>query len=74
VQLYTQPHDRVRAGLALRYMDQELDRLFARHACYAKHYPIFQFVNLARILPYCKSTVLRQHVERSIESLVASHV
>ena len=74
VQLYSQPHDRVRCGLALRFMDEELDRLFKRHASYVKHYPIFQFVNLARILPYCKTLALREHVERSIQSLVENHV
>lgn len=73
-QLYRQSYDQVRVNLALRFMDRTLDELFSRHDFYRNHYPIFQFVNLARILPYCQTPALRQHVERSIETLVKTYV
>jgi hypothetical protein len=73
-QLYRQPYDTIRTSLALKFMDARLDQLFKRRDFYVRHYPIFQYVNLARILPYCKTPQLLQHVERSMQTLVEHHV
>lgn len=73
-QLYRHEYDKVRTLLALKYLDRRCDELFSRHPFYARHYPIFQFVNLARVLPYCETPQLRAYVESCIQELVRSHV
>lgn len=73
-QLYRQSYDRVRVALALRFMDRTLEDLFAGYDFYRQHYPVFQFLNLARILPYCQTQELRQHVEHNIQTLVKTYV
>ena len=73
-QLYRQPFDKVRTELALRYMDQRVHEMFSRHDFYRRHYAIFQFVNLARVLPYCQTPQLQQHVVRCLKTVVEQHV
>jgi tRNA A-37 threonylcarbamoyl transferase component Bud32 len=73
-QLYRHEYDRVRTMLALKFLDRRFDELFSRHAFYTRHYPIFQFVNLARVLPYCETVELRTHIENSMKNLMTIHV
>jgi hypothetical protein len=69
-QLYRQPYDPVRTALALKYLDRKFEQLFSRYGFYTEHYRIFQFINLARILPYCETSDLQLYVEKCIKDLL----
>lgn len=53
LQLYQAEFNWPRVQIALRYLDQRIDEAFRRFDWYCRHYELFQFVNLMRVLPYC---------------------
>ena len=39
--------------IALRYLDRHIKAGFLPYEWYGRHYDLFQFVSLMRVLPYC---------------------
>ncbi len=74
LQLYKLPCDYVRTQLALKYLDDRFQKQFQAYEFYRNHYSIFQFLNLARILPYCHTDERRRHVLSSFQRVVNDYV
>jgi hypothetical protein len=53
LQLYQSEFNWPRIQISLRYLDQKIDAAFRRYDWYKRHYDLFQFINLMRVLPYC---------------------
>lgn len=53
LQLYQAEFNWPRIQISLRYLDQKIDAAFRPHEWYRRHYELFQFINLMRVLPYC---------------------
>ena len=51
--IYTEKHDKIKTKLSLQYLDEKLVNYFSNFEFF-KHYKLFQFMNLLRILPYAR--------------------
>jgi hypothetical protein len=70
--MYTLPFDRTKLHVAMEYLDRAIDNAFSELTWYKSNYPLFQLINLLRILPYCKDSQARQNVCSHVEQLLAS--
>lgn len=70
-QLYTRPFHEPKLNIVLDYMDNKIVEKFQQYDFF-KYYPIFQIVNLLRILPYAKNSEiicnLNSHIYNILEN------
>jgi hypothetical protein len=66
--IHSQKHDRIKTQLSLDYIDKKIEEQFCGFEFF-KHYKLFQFMNLVRILPYAKQTKTSNFIMRQICSL-----
>jgi hypothetical protein len=69
LQLYQADFNLPRVQIALRYLDQKIEASFATHDWY-RHYDLFQFINLMRILPYCVESKTSELITRALDSML----
>lgn len=62
--------DKNKISIILEYMDKILKTHFNKYDFYIKHYKLFQFLNFARILPYCKDKDQKDFINESIEDII----
>jgi hypothetical protein len=70
LQLYQAEFNRPRVQIALRYLDARIEGAFAAHEWYRRHYDLFQFVSLMRVLPYCVESATTQLVTRALDGML----
>ena len=66
--IYPEQHDKIKTTLSLEYLDNKFVEHFKKYEFY-KHYELFQFMNLVRILPYAKQTKTSNFLMEQICSL-----
>lgn len=66
--IYLGKHDKIKTKLSLQYLDDKMTERFNKYDFY-KHYKLFQFMNLVRIIPYAKETKTLDFLMREICSL-----
>lgn len=66
--IYPEQHDKIKTTLSLEYLDNKFVEHFKKYEFY-KHYELFQFMNLVRILPYSKQTKTSNFLMEQICSL-----
>lgn len=66
--IYPEQHDKIKTRLSLQYLDNKFVEHFNKYDFY-KHYKLFQFMNLVRILPYSKQTKTSNFLMEQICSL-----
>jgi hypothetical protein len=70
--LYPAEFDATKIRLTLAYLDRGLVAAFAPEKWYARHYELFQLVNLMRILPYCREPSATQLVTDCLDRLLSN--
>ncbi|HEU6449055.1 MAG TPA: phosphotransferase [Verrucomicrobiae bacterium] len=69
LRLYQAEFNWARMQIAFGYLDKQIDAAFGRQDWYARHYFLFQFVNLMRVLPYCTGHATRILILDSLERM-----
>lgn len=63
---YKRPYDISKIYLTLQHMDKKIVEYCSQYEWYNKYYQLFQFLNLVRILPYCKKQETTDFVMREL--------
>lgn len=71
LQLYQADFNWPRVQIALRYLDERIEAAFSTLDWYRRHYELFQFVNLMRVLPYCVENKTVEVVTRALDHMLA---
>jgi len=66
--IYKQKHDKIKIKLSLDYLDKKFVEGFEKLPFY-RHYKLFQFINLLRILPYAKNKETTNFIRKEICSI-----
>jgi hypothetical protein len=72
LQLYQAEFNWPRVQISLRYLDERIDEMFRVREWYRNHYRLFQFVNLMRVLPYCKESKTTNLVTAGLDQLLGN--
>jgi hypothetical protein len=70
LELYQAEFNWPRIQIALRYLDGRIDAAFRAYDWYRRHYELFQFINLMRLLPYCVETKTSALVTRALDDML----
>jgi hypothetical protein len=70
LQLYQADFNWPRVQISLHYLDRHIERAFQSYDWYRRHYDLFQFVNLMRVLPYCTETKTVGLVTNALETVL----
>ena len=66
--IYSKQYDKNKVQISLDYLDSKLDAMF-RHFSFYRYYKLFQFINLARILPYSQNQKTTNYLMKEICSI-----
>ena len=66
--IYAKHYDKNKIEISLEYLDNKLDSMFQEFFFY-KYYKLFQFMNLARILPYSRNQKTTDYLMKEICSI-----
>ena len=70
LELYQAEFNRAKIQIALRYLDHKLAATFQSEDWHARHYELFQLVNLMRVLPYCTEPTTAALITGSLDQLL----
>lgn len=70
LELYQAEFNWPRIQIALRYLDERIDAAFRSYGWYQRHYELFQFVNLMRVLPYCTTRETAALITTSLDQML----
>ena len=71
LELYQAEFNWAKTQIALRYLDRQIEAAFRRDGWQARHYELFQLVNLMRVLPYCTEARTERLIIRSLDQMLA---
>ena len=74
LQLYQADFNWAKIQIALRYLDRRVESAFLPYDWYARHYELFQLVNLMRVLPYCTEARTAALVTGSLDQMMKKSV
>ena len=66
--IYSKQYDKNKVQISIDYLDSKLDAMF-RHFSFYRYYKLFQFINLARILPYSQNQKTTNYLMKEICSI-----
>jgi len=68
--LYNKNFDLVKMNTILRYIDNKIDSHFSQYEFYRKFYPLFELVNLLRVVRYAKDPNIKEFLLTHINSCI----
>lgn len=68
--LYQSDFNWPRVQISLQYLDRQIDDAFQSYDWYKRHYDLFQFINMMRVLPYCVETKTTQLVTEALDAML----
>lgn len=74
LQLYQVDFNWPKIQIALRYLDQKLVAAFRSDDWHERHYELFQFVSLMRVLPYCTEAKTAALITGSLDQMLKQSV
>lgn len=72
LELYQAEFNWPRIQIALHYLDQRIDAAFRSYGWYERHYELFQFINLMRVLPYCSERKTADLITGALDRFLAN--
>ena len=68
--LYNKNFDLVKMNTILRYIDNKIDSHFSQYEFYRKFYPLFELVNLLRVVRYAKDPNIKEFLLTHINNCI----